>query len=137
MSETDRLPTVPESLISARFLMLQSKRLILATLERRLKMRPAESLRARVDHMRHETADAQEHYRTSLLRWGSPESPQYWPVAYGRLVDTAGRLSAKLRRVAADLPSDERYQLATEVEMIEALTEQWRDSIRSSIVTVA
>jgi hypothetical protein len=137
VTRTDRIPTIPESLISARLLMLQSKRLILATLERRLKMRPAESLRARVDHMRHETEDAQEHYSTSMLRWGSPESPQYWPVAYGRLIDTADRLSAKLRQVAADLPFDDRYQLATEVEMIEALAEQWRDSIRASIVAVA
>ena len=137
MSETDRNPTVPESLISARLLMLQSKRLILATLERRLRVRPAESLRARVDHMRHETENAQEHYSTSMLRWGSPETPQYWPVAYGRLIDTADRLSTRLRRVTADLPSGDRYQLATEVEMVEALAEQWRSSIRASIVAIA
>ena len=137
MSETDRVRTVPESLISACLLMLQSKRLILATLERRLKARPAESLRARVDRMRRETEAAHEQYSTWMLRWGSPESPQYWPVAYRRLVGTADQLSTKLRRVAADLPAEDHYELATEVEMIEALAEQWRKSIRASIVAMA
>ncbi len=130
-------PTIPESLISSRLLMLQSKRLILASLERRFRKQPIESLRARVDHTRQETHHAQERYCMSLLTWGTAQTPHYWPVAYGRLVETADRLSSRLRGVAPDLPYSDRYQVATEVEMLEALAEKWRQSIRASITAVA
>ena len=137
MTEPTHTPTIPESLISSRLLMLQSKRLILASLERRFRNQPIESLRALVDHTRQETINAHERYCMVLLRWGSPETPQYWPVAYGRLVDTADRLSRKLRGVAHELPYPDRYQAATDVEMLETLSERWRQSIRSSITSVA
>jgi len=137
MTEPLRTPTIPESLISSRLLMLQSKRLILASLERRFRKQPLESLRTRVDLTRRETVHAHERYCRSLLTWGTADTPHYWPVAYGRLVDTADRLSSKLRGVAGDLPYPDRYQAATEVEMLEALAERWRQSIRTSITAVA
>jgi hypothetical protein len=71
------------------------------------------------------------------LRWGSPARPEYWPAAYGRLVETADRLSTRLRRAAVELPPAERYQLSTEVEMLEMIADGWRDSIRSSMIPVA
>ena len=137
MSEQRPVTSIAETLISARLLMLQSKRLILATLERRLTQRPLESLRGRVEHMRLETDTAQTGYSASMLRWGSPSTPDYWPVAYRRLVEMAEKLSAKLRRSAPDLPPAERYQLAAEVEMLEVLVDRWRESIRESIAAVA
>ncbi len=129
--------SVEETLISARLLMLQSKRLILATLERRLSLRPLESLRGRVEHMRVEADDAQDSYSSSVLRWGSPAIPDYWLVAYRRLVEMAEKLAAKLRVSAYDMPPAERYQLATEVEMLEELVDRWRASIRTSMASVA
>ncbi len=137
MTEPMPTPTIPESLISSRLLMLQSKRLILASLERRFRKQPLESLRTRVDHTRQETLNAHERYCLSLLTWGTAETPHYWPVAYGRLVDTADRLSSKLRGVARDLPYPDRYQAATDVEMLESFAERWRQSIRTSITAVA
>ena len=130
-------PSIANLLISARLLMLQSKRLILATLERRLHNQEVESLRSRVEHLREETRDAQERYAASMLQWGSAQTPDYWPVAYRRLVETADRLSMRLRRASADLPAAERYQMAAEVEMLEALVEGWRQSIRASMASVA
>jgi len=129
--------SIAECLISARLLMLQSKRLILATLERRLNEQRRGVLRPRVDRLRDETKNAQDQYNSSILRWGSPERPEYWPAAYGRLVETADRLSSKLRHAAVELPPAERYQLSAEVEMLEVLAESWRDSIRSSLTPVA
>jgi hypothetical protein len=128
---------VADCLISARLLMLQSKRLILATLERRLNKQRRESLRPRVDRLRAETRRAHEQYTSSVLRWGTPERPEYWPAAYGRLVETADRLSTKLRLAAVELPPEERYQLSAEVEMLEELVERWRHSIRSAMLPVA
>ena len=137
MDDNTSITTIAETLISARLLMLQSKRLILATLERRMRQRPLDELRARVEQMRAETDNAQYHYSSSMLQWGSPATPEYWPVAYKRLVEVAEKLSAKLRRSASEMPPAERYQLAAEVEMLEALVDRWRDSIRASMAAVA
>ncbi len=137
MTEAAHAPTIPESLISSRLLMLQSRRLILASLERRFRKQPIESLRAKVDHTRQQTINAHERYCLSLLTWGTPDTPHYWPVAYGRLVDTADRLSNKLRGVAGELPYPDRYQAATDVEMLETLADRWRQSIRTSITAIA
>ena len=137
MTEAAHAPTIPESLISSRLLMLQSRRLILASLERRFRRQPIESLRAKVDHTRQQTIHAHERYCLSLLTWGTPDTPHYWPVAYGRLVDTADRLSNKLRGVAGELPYPDRYQAATDVEMLETLADRWRQSIRTSITAIA
>ena len=137
MTEAEHTPTIPESLISSRLLMLQSRRLILASLERRFRKQPIESLRAKVDHTRQQTIHAHERYFLSLLTWGTPDTPHYWPVAYGRLVDTVDRLSNKLRGVAGELPYPDRYQAATDVEMLETLADRWRQSIRTSITAIA
>ena len=130
-------PTIAETLISARLSLLQSKRLILSTLERRLRDHPLDSLRARADLMRKATHDAQHSYAASLLQWGSPATAGYWPTAYQRLAEMADRLSTRLRTAAADMPEDERFELAAEVEMLEVLVARWRESVRASIASVA
>ena len=130
-------PSIAESLISARLLMMQSKRLLLAGVERRLGMPGREHLISDVDRLRAETENARENYCSYLLKWGSPEKPEYWSAAYGRLVNTADRLSGKLRRAAVDLPPEERYSVAAEVEMLESLLENWRESLRGAISSVA
>src|SRR5881275_942058 len=127
MDETKAAPeSVAELLISAKLLMLQSKRLLLASVERRSKQKGRDSLRV-------ETETAHEQYCSYVLTWGSPATPDYWPVAYGRLVETAAKLSAKLRGASTGLPPEERYQVAAEVEILETLAEEWRESIRKSI----
>ena len=137
----DEIKVAPESvaelLISAKLLMLQSKRLLLASVERRSKQKGRDSLRVETDRLREETKTAHEQYCSYVLTWGSPATPDYWPVAYGRLVETAAKLSAKLRGASTGLPREERYQVAAEVEILETLAEEWRESIRKSIVAVA
>jgi hypothetical protein len=118
-------------------LVLQSKRMMLASLERRLQKEALESLVGRADRLRDETANAQEQYSSSMLKWGSPERAGYWPVAYARLVETADRLFTKMRRAVVDMPPAERFQLAAEVEMLEVLVEGWREAIRASVIAVA
>src|SRR5437879_10785826 len=98
-----------------------------------MRERARDEARGRVEEMRREAESAQRGYSAWLLRWGSAETPDYWPVAYRRLVEMAERLSAKLRRSAPDLPPAERYQLAAEVGMLEGLVEGWRESIRASM----
>jgi len=42
-----------------------------------------------------------------------------------------------MRRAVVDMPPAERFQLAAEVEMLEVLTEGWREAIRASVTAVA
>src|SRR5437762_14124515 len=90
--------SIADSLISSRLLVLQSKRLILASLQRRLQRRALDSLRDRLRSLRGEAANAQERYSASVLRWGSPEGPDYWPVGYSRLDDAADGVCPQTRR---------------------------------------
>ncbi len=122
-----------EALIGSRLMILQSKRLMLTSASRRLEARDVESLRERVEHLRVETEQAQHAYRTTMLGFGSPERPEYWLVAYGRLIDAGTALVGQLRRAADDLPAAERHQVAADVEALEDIIEQWTDSMRASM----
>jgi len=122
-----------DTLIGSRLMILQSKRLMLNSASRRLQTSRLDSMRQRVEHLRAETEQAQHAYRKTMLAFGSPERPEYWLVAYGRLIDAGSALVRKLRRAAHDLPAEERYQVSTDVEALEGIIEQWSDSMRSSM----
>jgi hypothetical protein len=122
-----------DALIGSRLMILQSKRLMLTSATRRLETSGLESMRERVTNLRVETNQAQHAYRRIMLGFGSPEQPEYWLVAYGRLIDAGSALVGKLRRAAHDLPPPERYQVATDVEALEGIIEQWTESMRASM----
>src|SRR5258708_19939173 len=94
-----------EALIGSRLMILQSKRLMLTSASRRLEARDVESLRERVEHLRVETEQAQHAYRTTMLGFGSPERPEYWLVAYARLIDAGTALVRPPRPPPAHLPA--------------------------------
>jgi hypothetical protein len=122
-----------EQIINSKLLILQSKRLLLTSAERRLGDTGMESLRARVDQLRTETATAQHGYRSSVLQLGSPRQHDYWPIAYSRLIEMGTALTTKLRRSAPGLPADERYELTADMEMLEGIVEGWTESKRRSM----
>src|SRR2546429_7922168 len=132
MSElTPRSPSIADSLISSRLLVLQSKRLMLASLERRLQKQALESLIGRADRLREETASAQEQYSSSMLKWGSPERAGYWPVAYSRLVETADRLFNKMRRAVVDIPPAAGFKASTRAKMLEVAMHSGGEDVRT------
>jgi hypothetical protein len=122
-----------ESLVTARLLVLQSKRLMLASSDRRLQLRRTQVLREAVERLRAEIERAQRAYRLTLVKLGSPLMPDYWPAAYGHLIERADDLSGRLRGAAAGAPRIGGYELATEVEVLDQLIGEWRDSLRTSI----
>lgn len=126
-------PELMRQLVVGRLLVLQSKRLLLHSSERRLNDSGADFLRERVDRLRVETTTAQYHYRESMLRWGSPKMQDYWPTAYGRLIEMGTSLSSKLRTAADDVPPAERYDIATDVEMLESMMKGWSRSMRAAM----
>src|SRR5438477_12300759 len=97
MDETKAAPeSVAELLISAKLLMLQSKRLLLASVERRSKQKGRDSLRVETDGLREEAKTAHEQYCAYVLTGGAPATPDDWPVACGRVVETAAKLGAQV-----------------------------------------
>jgi len=126
------LPTVGDSIVSARLLVVQSKRLMLSSLLRRFRLRGEDSLRKRTDRFRDEADRANRDYRSAVLNWGQATSPEFRLVAYGSLVDLAESLVLELRGTLGGLQPRDQFELATEVEVLETFIDQWRRSARPS-----
>src|SRR4029077_7146887 len=117
-----------DQIINSKLLILQSKRLLLTSAERRLGDTGGQSLRARVERLRTETATAQNGYRSSVLQLGSPRQRDYWLSAYSRLIEMGNALTTKLRSSAPRLPADERCEMTADMEMLEGIVEGWIES---------
>lgn len=122
-----------DHIVRSRLLILQSKRLMLNTLQRRLKEHGYDVLKVRVAKLRSETATAQHLYRSSMLSWGSPQNPDYWLVAYGRLIEVGNVVVDRLRDATDQLPPAERYQVSADVEMLEHMISKWTEVMRESM----
>ena len=126
-------PAVAHQIIQSRLLVLQTKRLLLNSCQRRLNQYGTDALRRRVERLRDETSDAGHAYRVAVLNWGSAETPDYWLVAYGRLIEMGHALTHKLRDAADELPIHERYHVSADVEALEEIVEDWTRRIRRSM----
>jgi hypothetical protein len=128
--------SLKETIVAARLQVLQSKRLMLASSQRRFENSRAEPLHRRAERLRGELDHAQELYRHAILRWGSPAFPDFWPVAYGELIHLGDDLARKLRHATIGCDdTSQRFEIATEVEVIEDLIHQWRESLRGQMQT--
>jgi hypothetical protein len=127
------IPTVAHQIIQSRLLVLQTKRLMLSTYQRRLDEHGTEALRRRVEQLRTDTSHASHAYRSSVLQWGAADTSEYWLVAYGRLVEMGHALTNKLRAAADELPLHERYHVSADVEALEEIVEDWTRRMRRSM----
>jgi hypothetical protein len=113
MTET-RIPgSAGKAIVSSRLLVLQSKRMLLASTENCLVKRSPAQLNERAGRLRAQTETAQHAYRAALLKWGSRDTSDYWLVAYSRLIEKGAPLITKLRNTAQELPATDRLQVAT------------------------
>ena len=128
-------PELSRQLVTGRLLVLQSKRLMLASAERRMGDGGTDRVRQRVEKLRADTHDAQYQYRSVMIMFGSPEHRDYWPIAYDRLVGTGSALAAKLRKAIPDLPPGDRYEASTDIEMVEGMVGRWTKSMRAAVAT--
>jgi hypothetical protein len=122
-----------ESIITSRLLVLQSKRLMLDAIERRLEIWNSPGVRRRFEELRVETDAAQDRYRRALLEWGSSDDTDYWVMAYTRLIDKGNVIVKRMREANLMLPPRERYQVSADIEMMEHLVEDWTGSLRRSM----
>jgi hypothetical protein len=126
-------PAGVEAIITGRLLVLQSKRLLLSSALRRLDRTPDKARRRVAERLRSDIGSAQSTYRSTILNFESPESHEYWLVAYGRLIDMGGALVARLRGAVPDLPQDERLAASADLEELEAIIRGWTESMRESM----
>ena len=124
---------IAESIITSRLLVLQSKRLLLSSAERRLGLRKVESLIKRVDHLRAEVESAQHAYRLAVFAFGSPHDQDFWLVAYGRLIDVGRALTIRFREATAGMSAEERYEVSSDVQMLEEIVDHWTRSMRGAM----
>lgn len=122
-----------QHIVSSRLLILQSKRLMLNSCQRRMEDRKSDDMIRRADRLRREIEMAQHLYRKAILGFGSVEDTGYWVVAYNRLVEMGTMLSNRLRDAVGDLPVGDRYQVSADVESLELIVDEWRDAMRRSM----
>lgn len=125
-------------MITSRLLILESKRLMLSSLHRRLKLAGSKGEMAqRLEYFRAETQRAQQAYNSSVAKFGSPDSNEFWLVAYGRLISQGGNLVSKLQLAAPSLSPTDQMEVATDVDGLEMIIEGWSRSMRRSMLPVS
>jgi hypothetical protein len=125
--------TTGELIVTSRLLVMQSKRLMLASVERRSMKGGHNDMRVRAARL-HAASDRAHHaYQSSVLAWSAPGSSEYRLAAYGRLVGLAENLSSELQHGLGDLPAGERFEVSTEVQMLEEFIQQWRKGLLTSV----
>ncbi len=132
MPRSELVRTSAELIVTSRLLVLQSKRMILDACERRLVSGDPGALQVRARRLRAEVDHAHEMYGKSVLRWASPGSVQYWPIAYASLIDGAETLAERLRRTEADLPAADRLAVRSDIACLDGIVERWRKSVLMS-----
>ena len=127
---TEPAPTIAESIVTSRLLIVQSKRLMLASAARRFGLHGGDSLEKRSEHFRTDTARAHKSYQAAVLTWGQTTSHEFRIVAYTSLIVLAEKLVFELRGTIGAMAAGDRVEMATEVEVLEDLIEEWRQSAR-------
>ncbi|HEX7263223.1 MAG TPA: hypothetical protein VF383_03495 [Candidatus Dormibacteraeota bacterium] len=118
--------SVADSIVSSRLLIVQSKRLMLSSLERRFRLKGGDSMRKRADRIRDETAEAHATYRSAVLTYGQASSREFRLVAYSSLANLGDNLVLQMRDTISHHTPGEQFTMAAEVEMLEDVIEQWR-----------
>jgi hypothetical protein len=123
-------PTVADSIVSSRLLIVQSKRLMLSSVERRLRLKGGDSMRRRADRIRDETEEAHRTYQSAVLTWGRARSHEFRLVAYSSLANLGDDLVLRMRDTIPHQTPGEQFTMTAEVEMLENVIEHWRQKGR-------
>ena len=126
-----------DRILTSRLLVLQSRRLLLASAETDLVVNVTDEARSAVQRHKGEVQRAQRLYNEAVLRWGEPVSPQYRLVAYTSLVAKAERLTVVLRGAASNFPHADRTELLADVESLRTIIASWNEVLRDAMAEVA
>ena len=122
-----------EHIITSRLLILQSKRLLVASAQRRATWNGSQRQDERVERLRSEAELASLAYHRTVLMIGSPDQPDYWTVAYGRLVQLGNELRDEMLETSRSLLPPMRDMIATDLDLLNDLVHDWTEAMRNMI----
>ncbi|HEX2647836.1 MAG TPA: hypothetical protein VHO95_11470 [Candidatus Dormibacteraeota bacterium] len=126
-----------QAIIRSRLLILQSKRLLMNSYQRRMDEGGHDSESARLAQLRTDIQSAQHQYRSAILNWESAENQDYWLTAYSHLIDTGRHVIAEMRGAAVIVPNVEHYEIAADVEALERMVQTWVDAMRRAMAAAS
>lgn len=123
------LHSTGELIVRSRLLVLQSKRILIASVAKKLLFNEEPQLRALMRD-REESADqAHRDYRKAVLEWASPETAQFWLVSYQGMIEGAEEYVALLRGSAKELPDPDRSYVEADIIQLDQIIERWRENV--------
>lgn len=134
MSERARaLNQTGDLIVMSRLLVLQTRRLLLASSQKKLSATDADHLRLEVARLKEAAAKALEEYRRAVLDWASPETAQFSMVSYATMIDGLEELAARLRTSLIELPMQDRIDIDADLVRLDEIIGRWRASMLSSM----
>lgn len=127
------LERLRHDIIASRFLIVQAKRLQLSSAYRRRVHAQKSNWPELIERLEGEVVRADRQYRAAVLEHASPQSADYWIVAYARLLEVGEDLSDRMRTAAVDLPADARFEVSTDVEALALILARWNESMKRSM----
>ena len=97
-------PESAERVVQSRFLIMQSKRLLLMSAQRHATLQGTEQMRERLQRLRSESEVASDAYRQIVLAFGTPGHPDYWPVTLPRNCSGPSASHSRIAIVYASSP---------------------------------
>ena len=131
------LRSTGELIIASRLLTLQSRRILLAVIVKKLFFTGDVELEAQVNSLEELIAKAERDYKKAVLKWAAPETAQFWLVSYQRMIEEAEDLATHLRTSAAELPGTDRAEVSADVVRLDQVIERWREAMVTAIATGA
>ena len=110
----------------SRVAILQGMRITLAHAEREVRHRPTTELRRRVKRLREKLINADDAYRAVLPWLANHDVPDLWRASLARLIEEADNSIAWQRRRTPLVSMEKRFELATDLEALEKLVQEWR-----------
>lgn len=113
----------------SRLLVLQSRRILLASLAKGLEASKSPRLRARAEALEASCDKAHNDYRKAVLAWSSPESAQFWLVSYQSMIEGAEELAVRLRSASEELPNPDRARMNADIIEVDQIIKRWRNRV--------
>ena len=113
-------------IVMSRLLVLQTRRLLLASGQKKALATSADRAR-----LKEAAAKAHAEYRKAVLAWASPDTSQFWMVSYATMIDGLEELAGRLRTSSKELPAQDRRELEADLVRLDEMTGRWRASMMS------
>src|ERR1700741_1547199 len=100
-----------DHIVMSRLLVLQSSRMLLASVERKLQSNHLPETRQRCEVLRKAADKARENYRQAVLAWAAPETSQFWFVAFDVMIQSVEELIDRVRAGSHELPASDSIEI--------------------------